>query len=271
MIAFEILWLKIYWYWIFYAIWFLVWYIFLYMIWKSKIFKNYSNLQNLFEKWLDDIGIWVILWVLIWWRLWHIIFYDLYYYIHNPLKIFAIREWWMWFVWWVIWVIIAIFIIKKIYRLTTTEFLYLIDCIVMILPFGIMIWRIWNYLNQELVWKIIMDHDNYLYKLWLIHIYDKIDNLPRINTNFLESFFEWFCLLVFLQFKFWKKYMSWLLFKAWNISWMFLIWYWIIRFFMEFMRDYWNIEYIWIFTKTQYFMIFFIILWTWLIWRKNKQ
>jgi len=134
-----------------------------------------------------------------------------------------------------------------------------------------MIWRIWNYLNQELYWKIInlsnIHFNEILIKLNLIHIYDKIDQQRRINTNFLESFFEGFIILIILNLIFWKSKK----FCPGKLSWWFLILYSIARFAMEFLRDYTPAEFMWPLTKTQYLMILFFILGIILILKsKNK-
>lgn len=270
MVAFEIIWWKIHRYGIFYAISFLIWYGFIYYVWKSWIFESRKKLHELITKWIDDLFIAVIIGVLLWWRLWHILIYDLSYYIEHPVEIFMIWHGWMSFVWWVIGVIIGLFILKKIYSLNHDEFLLMIDSVVAIMPFWIMIWRIWNFLNQELYWielSKLPENIQIIFKsIWFTHIYQKIDSSLRINTNFLESAFEWLLLLVINQIVFWKNYGV----KPWLISWIFLIWYWLVRFIMEYLREYWNSEFIGIFTKTQYLMIIFIILWSYLIFRKSS-
>jgi len=45
---------------------------------------------------------------------------------------------------------IAFLIFKKVKKLSWTEVLLLFDCILAIVPFGIMIGRFGNFLNQEL-------------------------------------------------------------------------------------------------------------------------
>jgi len=281
MIAFELFWFKIYWYWIFYLLAFLLWYLFLWFVAKKKFFKNYINLQNLLEHWIDDLVIAVAIWVLLWWRLWYVFIYDFKYFLQNPLEIFAIWQWWMSFVWWVLWVIFWIYIIKKLFKLSWNEFLLLMDLIVLVLPIWIMLGRIWNYLNQELfgrkfesavkmfpiLWNDILEW--FLKKFDIVRIYKNFDNNYRINTNFLESFFEWFLLFIWLFIVFIKKYIS-LVFIPWLISWLFLLFYWVFRFFLEFLRYHPYTDYYSIFTKTQFIMLFFIVWWIILVSRKRN-
>ena len=148
MVAFTIFWRDIYRYGIFYLIWFIISYIFLYIIWKKHIFQKFPQLQNLLKNDLETLFIILILWVLIWWRLGHILIYDFHYFLDNPIDIFKIRQWWMSFIWWLIWVIIwvSIYIGRK--KISTKEFIILLDLLACILPLCIAFWRLWNFLNQ---------------------------------------------------------------------------------------------------------------------------
>jgi len=277
MVAFELFGLEIYWYGIFYLVAFLIWYLFFYLVAKKKYFKEFKNLQNLLEKWIDDLVIAIALGVILWWRLWYVLIYDFWYFLANPMDIFTIWQWGMGFIWGVIWVIMAMLFIKKIYKLNLTEFLLLIDMIVIVLPFGIMLWRIWNFLNQELYGMPVNILDNsiiewILSSLGLVYVYDQVDTILRINTNFLESFFEWFLILLVLIWLFYSKYITVknkIKLNPWLLSGVFLLLYWISRFFLEFLRDHPVTDYLWYFTKTQFFMIFFVVWWIYLIIRKK--
>lgn len=266
-IALQIWNIKIYRYWIFYLVSFIFGYIYI-----KYIISKYWNyiLSNVKDKnsFLEDLFLSVLLGVIIWWRLGHIIIYNLDRYIKNPTQIIAIRNWWMSFVWWVIWVILSLFYIKKRYNLSLKNFLTISDLILLVVPGGIMLWRIWNFLNQELYWKVVnKDIINYLWsnivnfleKIKLFYIYEHIDNNLRINTNFIESFLEGFIIFVILNFIFWKKIKT-KNFTPGNITGIFLILYWIFRFIAEFLRYYNTSEFIWPLTKTQRIMILFIIL-----------
>lgn len=268
MVAFTIFWRDIYRYGIFYLIWFIIAYIFLYIIWKKHIFHRFSKLQNLLENDLETLFIILILWVLIWWRLGHVLIYDFQYFLHNPLDIFKIWQWWMAFIWWIIWVMlwISIYIFKK--KFSTKEFIILLDLLACILPLCIAFGRLWNFLNQELygipfptnIFNRQIETIEKWKSTWLLHVYNKIDNTLRINTNFLSIIFEWILLFITLiaifikQTKQRKR-------RIWKISIIFLFWYSIVRFILEYIRQDSQSEFIGPFTKSQRFFLIFIVIW----------
>ena len=127
MIAFSIFGINIYRYGIFYLVGFLLTYCFLYFIWRKKYFHKFPKLQNLLENDLETLFIILILWVLIWWRLGHVLIYDFQYFLHNPLDIFKVWQWWMSFIGWILGVIlwVSLFIWKK--KFSRKEFVILLD------------------------------------------------------------------------------------------------------------------------------------------------
>lgn len=267
MIAFTIFWRDIYRYGIFYLIWFIFAYIFLYIIWKKQIFSKFPKLQNLLENDLETLFIVLILWVLIWWRLGHILIYDFHYFIDNPLDTFKIWQWWMSFIWWLLWVVfwVTLFIWKK--RFSRKEFIILLDLLACILPLCIALWRLWNFLNQELYWTIFTNPFkrnqstiSTLTSLWFLHIYNKIDSSVRINTNLLSIIFEGVLLFITLISIFIKQIRQ-KKRKIWKISMIFLFRYSLVRFLLEYLRQDSQTEFIWPFTKSQRFFIVFIIIW----------
>ena len=270
MIAFSIFWINIYRYWIFYLIGFILAYCFLYFIWRKKYFHKYPKLQNLLENDLETLFIILILWVLIWWRLGHVLIYDFQYFLNNPLDIFKVWQWWMSFIGWILWVIIwvSLFIWKK--KFSRKEFIILLDLLACILPLCIALWRLWNFLNQELYW-ITFNNPFWrtewtvwtLTSLWFLHIYDKIDSALRINTNLLSIIFEWILLFTTLIIIFIKQIKN-KTRKFWRISMIFLLRYSIIRFLFEYIRQDSQSEFIWPFTRSQRFFVIFIALW--IIW-----
>lgn len=265
MVAFSIFGRNIYRYWIFYLIGFILAYIFLYIMWKKKVFHKFSNLQTLLEKDLETLFIILILWVLIWWRLWHVLIYDFQYFLNNPIDIIKIWQWWMSFIWWLLWVIIWVSLFLRKKKFSRKESVILLDLLACILPLCIALWRLWNFLNQEL-YGIIFNNPFWrtewtiwtLTSLWFLHIYDKIDSSLRINTNLLSIIFEWILLFIILliilirQIKNNKR-------KIWKIAMIFLLRYSIIRFILEYVRQDSQPEFIWPFTKSQRFFIIFII------------
>ncbi len=247
---------------------------FFYWIKSKKLFfieKNIQLKQFFNNWWIDDLFISSVIWVLVWWRLGHVL-YNMDYYIQNPIEVFYIWKWWMAFVWWVIGVIIALLWIKRKYKLSLSEILVISDLIVLILPLAIFFGRIANFLNQELYGRPI----NELWALWSIFLktwltwkYEMVDNLKRVNTNFIEAVFEglviWIVnLILFIRQIFKNKYFPWF------ISGIFLFLYGIFRFVAERLRDYSGIEFVLYLTKTQWLMIVFVILGLYLVLKSKK-
>ena len=243
MVAFTIFWWDIYRYWIFYLISFTLAYIFLLFIWKKKVFAKFPNIQNLLEKDLESLFIILILWVLIWWRLWHVFIYDFKNFIANPIDVFKIRQWWMSFIWGILGVLIlfSIFSYKK--KFTLKEYIILLDLFACILPLCIALWRLGNFLNQELYWIKFTNPLEWsdstissLTSLWLLHVYQKIDFSLRINTNLLSIIFEWILLFISLSIVFIKQLKS-KKRELWKTSMIFLIRYSVVRFILEYLRQ----------------------------------
>lgn len=230
-VAFEIFWLKIYRYWLVYFFSFLFFYIYFHrFIKKEKININ-----------IDDLFFLIWIWVLLWWRIWHVL-YNIDYYIEKPYDIIAIQKWWMAFVWWFIWWSIGFLIYAYKYKINKKIFFKISDEILKYLPFSIFFWRIANMINKENLWI-------YIWNKWIFSINWYL-NLPLI-----EAILEWIIIwIILLFFK-----------KTWQKTAIFLISYWIIRFIIEFFRNYNANEYILFFTKTQYFMIIFIIIWIFIL------
>jgi phosphatidylglycerol:prolipoprotein diacylglycerol transferase len=277
MIAFSIGSIDVYWYGIFYMIGFLLWYIFLNFIWRSNFFVKYKGLQDLLKNHTDDVMIAIILGVLFWWRLWEVFIYQWQYFSQNLSQIFAVWNWWMSFIGWIIWVLIALLVLKKIKKLSFAEFWLLIDCIVVIAPLAIIFWRYWNYLNQELYWLIVPENYfwlkeglvNVLSNLNIFHVYDKIDSNLRINTNFLSMFFEWLVVFLILAGVMFRRFKTKII-KPWFLVWLFLVFYSLFRFFIEYLRIDSQSQYVWMFTRSQWIFILFMVVGFVFLFRKKK-
>ncbi len=276
MIAFSIWSVNIYWYWIFYLVWFLIWYFFLKFIGKSKIFKKFTNLQDLLSKDVDWLLVYIILWVLLWWRFWEVFIYQRSYFSNNLLEVFAVWNGWMSFIWWAIWVLISLFIMKRVKKLSNIEFFLLFDIILVVVPLAIMFGRFGNYLNQELFWLIVPHGyrwmNNFLVemltKLNIFHVYDLIDSNLRVNTNFISMFFEWIVLFFILSLIFIKNINKKHI-KPWIVVGYFLLFYGLFRFFIEYLRVDSQFQYISLFTKSQWIFIVFIFVWAWFVFNKK--
>ncbi len=259
MIAFSIWPIAIHYYGIFYAVSFILWYFFIkYIIDKT----DFVNIQNK-KSFLDDILVYIILWVLLGGRLGYVFFYNLPYFIHQPWKVFYVWNWWMAFAGAFIGVGIAMFLFARKHKLS----LYSVsDLIVWFLPFGLWLGRIWNYLNGELYGKkcstYITNHFWFMCQnFWTNHLY--------FANQLLESFLEWWLLLAIFQYLIWKK---WILLNRWLLTIIFILYYSVIRFLLEFIRwhpkDY--ILYLGL-SRSQYLMILIFILWVILLYLKIKR
>lgn len=278
MIAFSIWSVNVYRYWIFYVLAFLAAYAFFSILVKKQVFIKYPRIHLLLERHTDDIILYSVLWVLIWWRLWQVLLYDLNYYISNPIEILQFWNWWMSFIGGMIWVSLALIIFVKKRKLKSFELLRILDLVLTITPFGIMLGRIWNFLNQELYGIIVPYNFRWLgnwiitlfQKLQIFHVYKMVDTSLRINTNFLASFFEGFLLFIvtlLLLNNFIRKWV----YRIWHIAWVFLVWYSFVRFFLEYLRIDSQSEFILYLTKSQRFFVGFFILWLYFLFRKSLK
>ncbi len=267
MIAFSIGTIDVYRYGIFYFIAFLTGYLFLYWIAKKNIFwTKFLRMQTFLQNNIDDLMLCIFLWVLLWGRLGHVVIYDFQYYWSHPGDIFKVRQWWMSFIGGIFGVTIALAILARKKRLTGKELLLLGDLIFAILPFGIMVGRIGNFLNQELYGVVVSD---WLPRLWyplfsilndlnVFHVYTQIDTQLRVNTNFLSSFFEWLLLLIItmsiIRTRVKKKAP-----QPGQIVGVFFIWYSFIRFLLEYLRADSQLEFHGRFSVSQWFFIGFFM------------
>jgi phosphatidylglycerol---prolipoprotein diacylglyceryl transferase len=258
MTAFSIGSVHIYRYWLFYFITCLIGYWFLWWVWEKKWFENRPGVQKLLTKGIDDLILWTIIGVLVGWRLWHVFIYEWPYYSQHISEILMVWRWWMSFIWGIIGVICAIFYVERIYKLSRKEFFIIFDLLLLVIPIGIVLWRIWNFLNQELYWIAVPEALQWLWYFKITHIYPKIDTVLRFNTNFISAFFEWlvtwiiWVVLLFKQLGKWKWHPG-------EISISFIIVYSVIRFMLEFLRQDSQFERIGIFTTTQRFMVVFLM------------
>lgn len=268
MVAFSIFGVNVYRYGIFYLIWFLVTYFFLHFLWKSEILADYPKLRN-FLKWnLDDLMIALIIWVLVGWRLWEVFIYEWNYFSNNPSEIIKVWHGGMSFFGWMVWVVLSLIVLFFVKKLSKRDFLLFLDCIVFVVPIWIILWRFGNYLNQELYWLAVPDWAwwiwnwlvNLLTKLNFFHVYPKVDSLLRINTNFISILFEWiilFLIMLLVSSKQVKRKKI----KIWLNSSVFLIFYSVFRFFIEYLRVDSQFQIVWIFTTSQWLFLSLFVIW----------
>lgn len=265
MVAFTIFWRNIYWYWVFYLIWFITVYSVFFCLGKKRIFCNFKLIQNLLEKDLDSFFIYIILWVLVWGRLWHVFIYDFDNFVWNWLEIFKVWHGWMSFIWWFLWVLFwtCIYFFKN--KFSFKDIFIVFDLAAWLVPLCIALWRFWNFLNQELYWIEFLNSFNwpvsvveFFKSINFLYVYDKVDSLLRINTNFLSIVFEWLVLFLIISVII-NKQVKKGVWKIWKSSMIFLLWYSFVRFLLEYVRFDSQNEIIVYFSKSQRVFLFFIL------------
>lgn len=268
MQAFSIWPLHIYRYGIFYLIGFLFGYLgFRYIAKKQFFAKNYPWIQNVLDKDLENLLIAIFLGVLIGGRLGHVIIYNLNYYLHHPAEIIAFWKWGMSFLGWLFGVVVAILTFRKIKKGKRADLRILFDIILVLLPFGLGLVRLGNYLNQELYGVLVSDWLPRLgYPLFallqssnLFHVYPAVDSFLRVNTNFLSMFWEGLVTLVLWLFVF-RYQIRRHLRRPWLWSALFLLRYSFVRFVLDYFRADAQLEFVGPFTISQRFFVIFFVL-----------
>ena len=186
-------------------------------IYCKKILIRNNDTSKLF----DDLISFLIIGIILGGRLGYILFYNLEYYIINYIEILMIWKGGMSFHGGLIGVFIATIIFSKKHKVNKYIFLDLISASA---PIGIFLGRISNFINSEL-------YGRQTDIIWSV-IFAKVDNLPRHPSQLYEAFFEgiilFFIIFLFVN----KKY----LLRPGLISSLFLIFYSLFRFFIEFFR-----------------------------------
>lgn len=183
----------------------------------KKIFIKNSNINEKF----DDYITYLIIGIIIGGRLGYIIFYNFKYYINNILDIFKIWEGGMSFHGGLIGVLIVSIIFARKNR--QESFLYM-DLVSLVAPIGIFFGRLANFINSEL-YGIPTEVP------WAV-TFVQIDNLPRHPSQLYEAILEGLILFLLLLYFRKKNFLE----KPGLISGIFLIFYSIFRFFIEFFR-----------------------------------
>ena len=182
---------------------------------KKKLIVD-IKIANLF----DDLLAYIIIGIIIGGRLGYVLIYNFKYYLDNIFEVFMIWNGGMSFHGGLIGVIIATFLFSKKHGVNSYIFL---DLISLVAPIGIFFGRIANFINSELYGK---ETDI----LWSVKFL-AVDNIPRHPTQIYEAFFEGIILFILLNFIFRNSKI-----KPGVISSLFLIFYSIFRFLIEFLR-----------------------------------
>jgi phosphatidylglycerol:prolipoprotein diacylglycerol transferase len=271
MVAFTILGRPVYRYGIFYGVTFLFGYWFLWWIATKPRMKAYPQVKHVLTQKKDDLFLACLLGVIVWGRLGHVFLYERSYYSQHLLEIVLINQWGMSFVGWVLGVATALWILIKRRNLSFESMKLLWDLVLCIVPVWIFLWRIGNGLNQELRWKplsVLSDSlVTILTSLWLTRVYPAVDTLLRVDTNTIQALtewlFTWILVWLLLLFVYSRRKVAWL------ISWVFLIVYGLVRYWVEPLKDLPVNEIAWPLSISQRVMILFIVC-GWVIVRQTK-
>jgi phosphatidylglycerol:prolipoprotein diacylglycerol transferase len=183
----------------------------------KKIFIKDTKINEKF----DDYLTYSILGIIIGGRLGYILFYNFNYYLNNFFDIFKIWHGGMSFHGGLLGIIIASILFAK--KNNQNPFVYM-DLVSLVAPIGIFFGRLANFINSELYGTVSNVP-------WSV-IFVKVDNLTRHPSQLYEAFLEGIILFLLLIYFRKKNY----LLKPGTISGLFLIFYSIFRFFVEFYR-----------------------------------
>jgi phosphatidylglycerol:prolipoprotein diacylglycerol transferase len=183
----------------------------------KKILIQKSDINEKF----DDYITYLVIGMIIGGRLGYIIFYNFSYYINNFFDIFKVWEGGMSFHGGLIGIIIASILFTK--KHNQDSFLYM-DLVSLVAPIGIFFGRLANFINSEL-YGTPTDIP------WAV-TFIQVDNLSRHPSQLYEAILEGVILFIILMYFKNKDYLK----KPGLISGLFLIFYSIFRFFIEFVR-----------------------------------
>ena len=183
----------------------------------KKIFIKKSDIIEKF----DDYITYLIIGIILGGRIGYIVFYNFSYYSDNFFDIFKIWQGGMSFHGGLLGVIVSSYIFAK--KNNQNPFFYL-DQVSLVAPVGIFFGRLANFINSEL-YGTVSDVP------WSV-IFIKVDNLSRHPSQLYEAILEGLILFIILIYFTNKNYLN----KPGLISGLFLIFYSIFRFFIEFFR-----------------------------------
>ena len=212
-VAFQILSFEIRWYSLAYIVGIMVGWILC-----KKIFIKNIKINEKFDGYIS----YLIIGIIVGGRLGYTAFYNFDYYLNNILDIFKIWEGGMSFHGALIGIIVASLIFAKKYN--QDSFLYM-DLVSLVAPIGIFLGRLSNFINSEL-------YGTPTEVSWAV-TFIQIDNLTRHPSQLYEAFFEGTILFLILLYFRNKSFLE----KPGLISGLFLIFYSIFRFIIEFFRE----------------------------------
>jgi len=186
-------------------------------IYCKKILINDRNYSKLF----DDLISYLIIGIILGGRLGYVLFYNVKYYLNNLIEIPMIWQGGMSFHGGLIGVLFATIIFSKKHNVNKYIFL---DLIAVSAPIGIFLGRISNFINSELYGR---ETDVF----WSV-VFTKVDNVGRHPSQLYEAFLEGLILFFIMLLLIKKNY----LLRPGLISALFLVFYSLFRFIVEFYR-----------------------------------
>jgi phosphatidylglycerol:prolipoprotein diacylglycerol transferase len=211
-VAFQIISFEIRWYSLAYILGIIIGWILC-----KKIFIKNLNINQKF----DDYITYLIIGIIIGGRLGYALFYNFSYYINNILDIFKIWQGGMSFHGGLLGIIVASILFAK--KNNQDLFVYT-DLISLVAPIGIFFGRLANFINSELYGKVTEVP-------WAV-TFIQVDNLSRHPSQLYEAFFEGIVLFLLLLYFRNKNFLV----KPGLISGLFLIFYSVFRYCVEFFR-----------------------------------
>jgi len=184
---------------------------------NSDSYKLISDIQ------IDKFFIWAIIGVILGGRIGYVLFYQTNLFISKPSYILEIWNGGMSFHGGLIGMILSIYLFSLKYKI---QFFYLSDLVSLVAPIGLFLGRISNFINTELYGRIT----DFPFAI----IYPLIDNNPRHPSQLYEALFEGIILFLILFLYYIKKPKEYLI---GNISALFLIFYSMFRFTIEYLRE----------------------------------
>ena len=211
-VAFQIMSFEIRWYSLAYILGILIGWI----LCKKILIKNLDINQK-----FDDYITYTIIGIIIGGRVGYVLFYNFNYYINNIFDIFKIWQGGMSFHGGLLGIIVASILFAK--KNNQDAFVYT-DLVSLVAPIGIFFGRLANFINSELYGKVTEVP-------WAV-TFVQVDNLSRHPSQLYEAFFEGIILFILLLYFRNKNFLA----KPGLISGLFLIFYSVFRFCIEFFR-----------------------------------
>jgi len=204
--------------------WYSLAYIFAFLL-GSVIIKrlNSGSYRLISDDKIDKFFIWAIIGVILGGRIGYVLFYQTNLFFTKPTYILEIWNGGMSFHGGLIGMILSIYLFSLKYKI---QFFYLSDLVSLVAPIGLFLGRISNFINTELYGRVT--------DFPLAIIYPLVDKNPRHPSQLYEAFFEGIILFLILLFYFSKKPKK---YNIGTISGLFLIFYSIFRFLIEYLRE----------------------------------